>query len=60
MRIAQKRHPLNIISRSLGRSKIYELLASGDLPSVTVGTARRIPLTALQTWVAERTKYGVE
>jgi excisionase family DNA binding protein len=45
---------------SLGRSKIYELLASGELPSVTIGTARRIPLTALQTWVAERTKYGVE
>ena len=45
---------------SLGRSKIYELLASGELPSVTIGTARRIPLAALQTWVTERTKYGVE
>jgi excisionase family DNA binding protein len=44
---------------SLGRSTIYELLASGELPSVTIGTARRIPLTAIHNWVAERTKYGV-
>lgn len=44
---------------SLGRSTIYELMASGELPSVTIGTARRIPLAALQSWIAEHTKYGV-
>jgi excisionase family DNA binding protein len=36
---------------SLGRSKIYELLGSGELSSVKCGKARRIPLTALVQWV---------
>ena len=39
----------------LGRSKTYELLASGDLPSVTVGKSRRVPLEALRAWVRDRT-----
>lgn len=43
---------------SLGRSTVYELLANGTLPSVTVGTARRIPLAALQAWVAQHTTNG--
>ena len=45
---------------SLGRTMIYELLANGQLPSVTIGTARRIPLAALEKWVADRTSYGVQ
>jgi len=36
---------------SLSRSMIYLLLDRGDLPSVRCGTARRIPLAALQAWV---------
>jgi len=44
---------------SLGRSTVYELMASGELPSITIGTARRIPLVALQEWVTGRTRYGV-
>jgi len=32
---------------SCGRSKIYELMESGDLKSVRMGGARRIPQTAL-------------
>ena len=31
----------------LSRSRIYELLADGSLPSVTIGRARRIPRRAL-------------
>ena len=38
----------------LGRSKLYELLASGELTSVAVGRSRRIPAEALRKWVAER------
>lgn len=44
---------------SLGRTMIYELMANGQLPSITIGTARRIPLAALEKWVADRTSYGV-
>jgi excisionase family DNA binding protein len=35
----------------VGRSKCYELLASGALPSVSVGRARRVPSEALRWWV---------
>jgi excisionase family DNA binding protein len=38
----------------LGRSTIYQLVESGELPSVRIGTARRIPLAALEQWVNER------
>jgi excisionase family DNA binding protein len=43
----------------LGRSTVYELIASGEMPSVTIGAARRIPLAALKAWVDERIQYGV-
>jgi len=43
---------------SLGRSKKYELLESGELPSVKCGKVRRIPLAALVEWVAARTIWG--
>ncbi|MCC7103665.1 MAG: helix-turn-helix domain-containing protein [Chloroflexi bacterium] len=39
---------------SLGRSTIYELIASGALESVTVGRSRRVPLAALERFVRER------
>lgn len=33
------------------RSKVYDLLRSGALPSYTEGRARRIPLVSLQTYI---------
>ncbi len=39
---------------SLSRSTIYEMLESGELPSVRRGTARRIPITALHEWIARQ------
>jgi excisionase family DNA binding protein len=39
----------------LGRSKVYELLASGELPSVRIGKSIRVPLEALRQWVDART-----
>ena len=43
---------------SLSRAKTYELLASGQLPSVTVGRARRVRESDLDTmvrrWAAEQ------
>ncbi len=35
----------------IGRSKVFELLASGQLASVQIGRARRIPRTALEAYV---------
>lgn len=36
----------------LGRTKLYELLAAGDLRSVRIGACRRIPSSALHDFVS--------
>jgi excisionase family DNA binding protein len=41
----------------LGRSTVYELLYKGELPYVSIGTARRIPFDALTQWIASHTTY---
>ena len=38
----------------LGRSKAYQLMGSGELASVRVGRARRIPTEAVRKWVADQ------
>jgi len=35
----------------IGRSKLYELLQAGQIPSVRIGKCRRIPATALRELV---------
>jgi excisionase family DNA binding protein len=44
-------------ARELGisRSKLYELLADGELPSVRIGRTRRIAVAALEAFVADHT-----
>jgi excisionase family DNA binding protein len=44
-------------ARELGisRSKLYELLADGELPSVRIGRTRRIAVSALEEFVAAHT-----
>jgi excisionase family DNA binding protein len=37
----------------ISRSKLYELLASGQLPSVRIGACRRVPADAVHSFVAE-------
>ena len=37
---------------SLGRSKTYDLIASGELPIVRIGRAIRIHAEALKAWAA--------
>jgi excisionase family DNA binding protein len=37
----------------IGRSTLFKLLASGDLQSVRIGTARRITLSQLEHFVAQ-------
>jgi excisionase family DNA binding protein len=43
----------------VGRSQIYSLLATGELPSVRVGHSVRVPVGALKEWVATRA-HGTE
>jgi len=42
----------------VSRSRMYELLASGELPSIHVGRTVRVPVAALQAWIAERLKQN--
>ena len=39
----------------IGRSKVYEMIARGELPVVRIGRAVRIPRDGLGLWIAERT-----
>lgn len=40
----------------VGRSKVYEMLASGQLPVVRIGRSLRVPRAALEHWVAAQTQ----
>lgn len=40
---------------ALGRTRVYELIQSEELPSLRVGTARRVPESSLERFIAERT-----
>jgi excisionase family DNA binding protein len=35
----------------VSRSKTYELIAAGEIPSVKVGGCVRVPLEALRQWI---------
>ena len=38
----------------IGRSRVYEMLATGELPSVRIGRCIRVPVNALKEWVNDR------
>jgi len=42
----------------IGRSKVYELLAKGELPSVRIGGAVRVPVDRLKEWVEAKVVPG--
>jgi excisionase family DNA binding protein len=46
--------PEAMTALKLSRSKIYDLIRSGALPSYTEGRARRIPLDSLRTYMHNR------
>ena len=37
---------------------VYALIASGAIPSITIGKSRRIPLETLRAWVRAQTDAG--
>jgi excisionase family DNA binding protein len=42
----------------VSRSTIYVLMASGDVPSVRIGSSRRIPVDGLRRYVGALTGKG--
>jgi excisionase family DNA binding protein len=44
----------------VGRSKIYALIASGDLPSIRIGGSVRVPVDELKDWIAQRVAARME
>lgn len=43
----------------IGRTKIYEMIATGKLPTIRVGRAIRISVSTLQKWVEEREQQSM-
>ena len=44
----------------LGRSKVFAMVAAGELPSVRIGRSVRIPREALERWVRGQTTEVVD
>ena len=38
----------------LGRTLVYELVLRGDLGSIKIGRARRVPVSAVEAFIRER------
>lgn len=43
----------------VGRTKMFEMLAAGDLPVVRLGRIVRIPKRELEDWLRDRTEGGL-
>lgn len=42
----------------LGRTKVYEMMLTGELPVVPIGTARRVPRQGLLKWIEANTQQA--
>ncbi len=42
----------------IGRTTLYEMVRRGEIPIVRIGRAVRIPATAIDVWVADRTRQA--
>jgi excisionase family DNA binding protein len=40
----------------LGRSKVFMMLARGELPCVRIGRSVRVPRHALEAWIRQQTE----
>lgn len=45
---------------SIGRSKLYALLAAGELPTIRIGRSVRVPRRGLEAWIAQNTVSGTD
>jgi excisionase family DNA binding protein len=39
---------------SISRASVYQLLAAREIPSLSIGRSRRIPLSWLEDWIARK------
>jgi len=46
--------PQVAVMLGLGRTKVYDLIVHEGLPTVKLGTARRVPKQALEVWLTRR------
>ncbi len=44
----------------IGRTLAWTLVRRGELPAVRIGRAVRVPVAAVESWIAERAKSGRE
>ena len=42
----------------LGRLRDYEMLATGELPSIRIGRSIRIPVEVLREWIAQQSNQA--
>jgi excisionase family DNA binding protein len=42
----------------VGRWKVYEMVATGELPVIRIGRLVKVPRAALERWIEERTSTG--
>lgn len=42
----------------VSRSRVYELINSGEIPSLKVGGVRRVPVEKLREWIARNSGDG--
>lgn len=40
----------------IGRSRAYELIASGVLPSIRIGSSVRVPVDSLKAWIENQSQ----
>lgn len=40
------------------RSRVYEMMDSGELPSIKMGRSKRVPVRALNQWIDDRCTGG--
>ncbi len=52
---------VNETGRLIGakKSKVWQMIAAGDLPSFKVGRSRRVPVAAIRRWIAEQSGMQV-
>ena len=44
----------------VSRSKAYELIARGEIPSIRIGGSVRVPLEALNAWISQQLSERAE
>jgi excisionase family DNA binding protein len=47
-------------SAGISKSKAYELIAQGEVPSIRVGASTRVPVEAARQWIERKLRPWVE